>query len=72
MLGLALLFLIVAIAAYFFGAGRAGDMALMIAKVCFVIFLVILVFSLLMGAMSPGGYWGWPFYHYGPPARYPY
>ncbi len=70
MLGLAFLFLIIAVVAYFLGAGRAGDMAVNIAKICFVVFLVFLIISVLMALIAPAPYWGWPVYHSGP--RLPY
>lgn len=60
MLGLALLFLLIALGAYFLGEGRVGAAALDIAKWCFVIFVVLLVLSLVLGMVHPGPYWYYP------------
>lgn len=62
MLGLALLFLVVAVLAHFLGAGQAGAAAVELAKWCFIIFIILLVVSLLLSVASPGPYWGWPLY----------
>jgi uncharacterized membrane protein YtjA (UPF0391 family) len=60
LLGIALLFLIIAIVAYVVGAGQAGGLALEIAKWCGIVFVVLLLINLIFGFVSPGPYWGWP------------
>jgi uncharacterized membrane protein YtjA (UPF0391 family) len=49
MLNYALIFLIIAILAGVLGFGVVAGTAAMIAKVCFVVFLVLFLFSLLGG-----------------------
>lgn len=62
MLGLAIVFLLIAILAHCLGAGQAGDIAVTIAKVCFAIFWVLLVLRLVFSVSAPVPYWGWPAY----------
>lgn len=62
MLGLAVVFLLVALLAYFLGAGQVGSAALEIAKWCFILFVVLLILSVVLGALAPGPYWHWPVY----------
>lgn len=62
MLGLALLFLVVAIVAHFMGAGEVGSVAVQIAKWCFFLFLILLLLSFVFSVAAPGPYWGWPVY----------
>jgi uncharacterized membrane protein YtjA (UPF0391 family) len=62
MLGLALLFLIVAIIAHLMGANAAGSMAASIAKFCFILFVALLILGVLLSLAAPGPYWGWPVY----------
>lgn len=50
MLNYAIIFLIVAILAGVLGFGVVAGTAAMIAKVCFVVFLVLFLFSLLGGS----------------------
>jgi uncharacterized membrane protein YtjA (UPF0391 family) len=61
MLGLALLFLVIALIAYFMGAGQVGAVAVDIAKWLFFIAILLIVLSFIFGAFAPGPYWGWPF-----------
>jgi uncharacterized membrane protein YtjA (UPF0391 family) len=49
---LAVVCLIVALVAYFMGAGQAGSMALQIAKWCVVAFIVLLVVGILLGMVG--------------------
>ena len=49
MLNYALIFLIIAILAGVLGFGVVAGTAAMVAKVCFVVFLILFVFSLLSG-----------------------
>jgi uncharacterized membrane protein YtjA (UPF0391 family) len=49
MLNYAVIFLIIAILAGVLGFGVIAGTAAMVAKVCFVVFLVLLLFSLLSG-----------------------
>ncbi len=49
MLNYAVIFLIIAILAGVLGFGVVAGTAAMVAKVCFVVFLILFVFSLLSG-----------------------
>lgn len=60
MLTIAIIFLLVALLAYWLGGSEVGSVALLGAKICFVIFIILLVLSLLGGAFAPGPYWHWP------------
>ena len=62
MLGLAVVFLLVALLAYFLGQGKVGAVAVNIAYACFAIFVILLLLSFIMSATTPGPYWGWPVY----------
>jgi uncharacterized membrane protein YtjA (UPF0391 family) len=53
MLGYALTFLIIALLAGVLGFGVIAGTAATIAKVCFVVFLVLFIFSLLRGRTRP-------------------
>jgi len=53
MLGYAVTFLLIAILAGVLGFGVIAGTAAVIAKICFVVFLVLFVFSLLRGGRSP-------------------
>jgi uncharacterized membrane protein YtjA (UPF0391 family) len=53
MLGYALSFLLIAILAGVLGFGVIAGTAAVIAKICFVVFLVLFIFSLLRGGRSP-------------------
>lgn len=54
MLGYTILFLIIAIVAGALGFGVVAGTAAVIAKVCFVIFLVLFLFSLFRGTARRG------------------
>lgn len=60
MLGLALLFLLVALLLHLFGAHYAGHQAADIAKFVFIVFIVLLVLSVVLSLVAPGPYWYWP------------
>jgi uncharacterized membrane protein YtjA (UPF0391 family) len=60
MLGLAILLLIIALIAYLLGAGAVGSVALEVAKWCFILFVILLLLSFIIGAFSPGPYVYWP------------
>jgi uncharacterized membrane protein YtjA (UPF0391 family) len=51
MLRLAILFLVIALIAALFGFGLVGSMAYDAAKICFFVFIVLAVLSLLGGVM---------------------
>ena len=53
MLNYAIIFLIIAILAGVLGFGVIAGTAAMVAKVCFVVFLVLFLFSLLGGRRRP-------------------
>ncbi len=53
MLGYAVTFLLIAIIAGVLGFGVIAGTAATIAKVCFVLFLVLFIFSLLRGRSAP-------------------
>lgn len=53
MLSYALLFLIIALVAGLFGFGIIGGMSYMAAKICFFVFLVLFVISLITGRRTP-------------------
>lgn len=53
MLSYAIAFLIIAILAGVLGFGFVAGTAAMIAKVCFVVFLVLFLFSLFSGRRTP-------------------
>ena len=53
MLNYAVIFLIVALLAGVLGFGVVAGTAAMIAKICFVVFLVLFLFSLLGGRRQP-------------------
>jgi uncharacterized membrane protein YtjA (UPF0391 family) len=52
MLNYALIFLIIAILAGVLGFGVIAGTAAMVAKICFVVFLVLFLFSLLSGGRT--------------------
>lgn len=54
MLGYTILFLLIAVIAGVLGFGVIAGTAAMIAKICFVVFLVLFVFSLLGGGTRRG------------------
>jgi uncharacterized membrane protein YtjA (UPF0391 family) len=60
MLALAFLFLILALVCYVFGAGVIGDVALTVAKLFLVLFVLLLLLSIFGGMFAPGPYWYWP------------
>jgi uncharacterized membrane protein YtjA (UPF0391 family) len=60
MLGLAVVLLLIALLAYFLGAGAVGGVAMELAKWCFILFVVLLVLSFVFSAVAPGPYWHWP------------
>lgn len=60
MLYIALLFLLVALLAYWLGESTVGNAAVMIAKWCFVLFVVLLILSFFLSVASPSPYWGFP------------
>lgn len=53
MLSYAVLFLIVALIAGVLGFGVIAGTAATIAKICFVVFLILFIFSLLRGRRTP-------------------
>jgi uncharacterized membrane protein YtjA (UPF0391 family) len=53
MLNYAIIFLIIAILSGVLGFGIIAGTAAMVAKVCFVVFLVLFLFSLLGGSRKP-------------------
>lgn len=53
MLSYAVLFLIIALVAGVLGFGVVAGTAAMIAKICFVVFLILFIFSLLRGRRVP-------------------
>ncbi|MBX3450430.1 MAG: DUF1328 domain-containing protein [Planctomycetaceae bacterium] len=53
MLGWALTFLIIALVAGLFGFGLVGGMAYGAAKICFFVFLVLAILSVLTGRRLP-------------------
>jgi uncharacterized membrane protein YtjA (UPF0391 family) len=65
LLWLAIVCLIIALIAYFLGAGAAGATALLIAKWSFVAFIILLVVGILLSLVGGPG----PFY---PGRAYPY
>lgn len=50
MFGLAILFLVIALIAYFFGEGHVGEVAIKAAKICFVVALILLLLGFFVGA----------------------
>lgn len=57
MLGLVILFLLVALLAHFLGSEKVSDVALKIAIGCAIVFVILLILSFA----APGtNYWGWP------------
>jgi uncharacterized membrane protein YtjA (UPF0391 family) len=61
MIGLAILFLLIGIAAYAFGLNNVGGLSVDIAKLFLVLFVILLLLSLVLGALAPAPYWYYPF-----------
>ena len=59
MLALAFLFLVLALIAYFLGAGMVGDFALTLAKLFILLFLVFLILGVFGGALFGPHYHSW-------------
>lgn len=60
MLSLALLFLLIAIVAHLLGVSSVGGLAVNVAKLCLIIFVVLLLFTFVFGYLAPGPYWYYP------------